>query len=98
MLVRPSLNRVRSWASLLRLPLGAALRESLREGYSLAHFRRDLSAGIIVGIIALPLSMALAIASGVPPQHGIYTAIVAGSLIALLGGSRVQISGPTAAF
>lgn len=55
-------------------------------------------AGLVVGIVALPLSMALAIASGVPPQHGLYTAIVAGGLIALLGGSRVQVSGPTAAF
>src|SRR4030095_2476994 len=52
----------------------------------------------VVGIVALPLSMALAIASGVPPQHGLYTAIVAGGLIALLGGSKVQVSGPTAAF
>src|SRR5262249_41469894 len=55
-------------------------------------------AGIVVGIVALPLSMALAIASGVPPQHGLYTAIVGGAVIALLGGSRVQVSGPTAAF
>jgi SulP family sulfate permease len=52
----------------------------------------------VVGVVALPLSMALAIASGVPPQHGLYTAIVGGGLIALLGGSRVQVSGPTAAF
>ena len=55
-------------------------------------------AGLVVGVVALPLSMALAIASGVPPQHGLYTAIVAGAVIALLGGSRVQVSGPTAAF
>jgi SulP family sulfate permease len=55
-------------------------------------------AGIVVGIVALPLSMALAIASGVAPQHGLYTAIVAGAAISLLGGSRVQVSGPTAAF
>ncbi len=55
-------------------------------------------AGAVVGVVALPLSMALAIASGVPPQYGLYTAIVAGALIALLGGSRVQVSGPTAAF
>ena len=55
-------------------------------------------AGAVVGVVALPLSMALAIASGVPPQHGLYTAIVAGGLIPLLGGSRVQVSGPTAAF
>jgi SulP family sulfate permease len=55
-------------------------------------------AGAVVGVVALPLSMALAIASGVAPEHGLYTAIVGGGLIALLGGSRVQVSGPTAAF
>jgi SulP family sulfate permease len=55
-------------------------------------------AGVAVGVVALPLSMALAVASGVAPQHGLYTAIVGGLLIALLGGSRVQVSGPTAAF
>jgi SulP family sulfate permease len=55
-------------------------------------------AGIVVGIVALPLSMALAVASGAPPQHGLYTAIVGGAVIALLGGSTVQVSGPTAAF
>ena len=55
-------------------------------------------AGAVVGIVALPLSMALAIASGVPPKHGLYTAVVAGLLIAAAGGSRVQVSGPTAAF
>lgn len=75
-----------------------ALRETFKEGYSLSHLRRDVMAGLVVGVVALPLSMALAIASGVPPQHGLYTAIVAGGLIALLGGSRVQVSGPTAAF
>ncbi len=58
----------------------------------------DALAGLVVGVVALPLSMALAVASGVPPQHGLYTALVAGGLIALLGGSRVQVSGPTAAF
>jgi SulP family sulfate permease len=77
---------------------GLALLQSLREGYGLAGLRADLMAGTVVGVVALPLSMALAIASGVPPQHGLYTAIVAGGLIALLGGSRVQVSGPTAAF
>jgi SulP family sulfate permease len=75
-----------------------ALRESLREGYGFSALRADLMAGAVVGVVALPLSMALAIASGVPPQHGLYTAIVAGGLIALLGGSRFQVSGPTAAF
>lgn len=69
-----------------------------REGYTLSDFRADLLAGITVGIIALPLALAFAIASGVQPQQGIYTAIIAGFIIALLGGSRVQISGPTGAF
>jgi sulfate permease, SulP family len=62
------------------------------------RFRRDLMAGLTVGIIAIPLAMALAIASGVPPQYGLYTAAIAGFLIALTGGSRFSISGPTAAF
>ena len=57
-----------------------------------------MQAGIVVGIVALPLSMALAIASGVPPQHGLFTAIIAGAAVPLLGGSRYQVSGPTAAF
>jgi sulfate permease, SulP family len=78
--------------------IGAALREALRENYDGRTLRADLMAGIVVGVVALPLSMALAIASGVPPQHGLYTAIVAGFVIALLGGSPVQVSGPTAAF
>jgi SulP family sulfate permease len=77
---------------------GVALRQSLARGYGKRDFVADLSAGVIVGIVALPLAMALAIASGVPPQHGLYTAIVAGGLIAALGGSRSQVSGPTAAF
>jgi sulfate permease, SulP family len=81
-----------------RIRVAAALRHVLRVGYSKDDFRADLLAGLVVGVVALPLSMALAIASGVPPQHGLYTAIVAGGLIAVLGGSRVQVSGPTAAF
>ena len=68
------------------------------KGYSASKLVSDLVAGIIVAIIALPLSIALAIASGVSPQQGLYTAIVAGFVIAFLGGSRVNISGPTAAF
>ena len=59
---------------------------------------RDVVAGIVVGVVALPLALAFAIASGVPPERGLYTAIVAGFLISLLGGSRVQIGGPTGAF
>jgi sulfate permease, SulP family len=70
----------------------------LRHGYGAADFRRDLIAGLTVSIVALPLSMALAIASGTTPDKGLHTAIVAGFLISLLGGSRVQIGGPTAAF
>ena len=66
--------------------------------YSKEQFFKDLIAGIVVAIIALPLSIALALASGVGPEQGIYTAIVAGFVISLLGGSQVQIAGPTAAF
>jgi SulP family sulfate permease len=84
------------------IPVGelpaAALRAVLREGYSRADLRADLLAGLVVGVVALPLAMALAIAVGAPPQHGLYTAIVGGFVIALLGGSRTQVSGPTAAF
>ena len=82
---------------LSQLP-GAAIRAVLAEGYSTADLRRDALAGLVVGIVALPLSMALAIAVGVPPQHGLYTAIVAGIVVPLLGGSRFQVTGPTAAF
>jgi sulfate permease, SulP family len=70
----------------------------LREGYTRERLLGDVSAGIVVGIVALPLALAFAIASGVPPERGIYTAIVAGFLISALGGSRVQIGGPTGAF
>lgn len=80
----------------LRLALG--LRAAFREGYARHDLLKDLGAGAVVGIVAIPLSMALAIVTGVPPQHGLYTAIAAGGLCALLGGSRVQVSGPTAAF
>lgn len=73
------------------------LFETLRN-YSGKQFVNDLVAGVIVAIIALPLSIALAIASGVSPEKGLYTAIVAGFVISFLGGSRVNISGPTAAF
>ncbi len=78
--------------------IGAAMRAALRGGYTWESFKPDLLAGLVVGVVALPLSMALAIASGVPPQHGLYTAIIGGGLIALVGGSPVQVSGPTAAF
>src|SRR5215207_2382099 len=70
----------------------------LREGYSFATFGRDVVAGFTVGLVALPLAMAFAIASGVPPQNGIYCAVIAGFTISALGGSRTQIGGPTGAF
>lgn len=70
----------------------------LREGYRIADFRRDLVAGLTVAVVALPLSMALAIASGATPEKGLHTAIIAGFLISVFSGSRVQIGGPTAAF
>ncbi|MDV7397600.1 SulP family inorganic anion transporter, partial [Arthrospira platensis SPKY1] len=70
----------------------------LREGISNKQLGNDLLSGIIVGIVALPLAIAFAIASGVSPEKGLITAIVAGLVIAILGGSRVQISGPTGAF
>ena len=81
-----------------KLPLFVALRDSFQRGYSLANFRGDMLAGLTVGIIAIPLAMALAIAVGVAPQHGLYTGIVGGLIIAICGGSRFNISGPTAAF
>ncbi|WP_373230576.1 SulP family inorganic anion transporter [Cohnella sp.] len=68
------------------------------EGYNAAAFRKDLISGLIVGIIAIPLGMAFAIAAGVKPEYGIYTTIVAGILISLFGGSKFQIGGPTGAF
>src|SRR5438034_9374909 len=70
----------------------------LREGYTAKQFRSDLAAGLVVGLVALPLAMAFAIASGLPPERGLYTAVVAGFLVSALGGSRVQIGGPTGAF
>jgi SulP family sulfate permease len=70
----------------------------LRQGYGLADFRQDCMAGLTVAIVALPLSLALAIASGTTPDRGLTTAIVAGLLISALGGSRFQIGGPTGAF
>ena len=66
--------------------------------YTRSQFRSDAAAGVIVGVVALPLAIAFAIASGVTPDRGLYTAIIAGFLISALGGSRVQIGGPTGAF
>jgi sulfate permease, SulP family len=70
----------------------------LREGYRLADFRADVISGLTVAIVALPLSMAIAIASGVTPDRGLYTAVVGGFIVSLLGGSRFQIGGPAGAF
>src|SRR6185437_10348017 len=70
----------------------------LREGYGRADFKADAIAGLTVAIVALPLSMAIAIASGVTPERGLYTAIVAGFVVSALGGSRFQIGGPAGAF
>ncbi len=80
------------------LPFRALIDACWKEKYTLSRFTRDLIAGITVGIIAIPLAMALAIGSGVAPQYGLYTAAVAGIVIALTGGSRFSVSGPTAAF
>lgn len=79
-------------------PLFSALKQSFAAGYTSKNLRSDISAGITIGIIAIPLAMALAIAVGAAPQHGLYTVLIAGFLIALLGGSRFNVSGPTAAF
>ncbi|WP_342536443.1 sulfate permease [Sporosarcina sp. FSL K6-3508] len=68
------------------------------DDYSIRHFQKDLLSGVIVGVIAIPLAMAFAIASGVKPEYGIYTACIAGILISLFGGSKYQIGGPTGAF
>src|SRR5690606_31532059 len=82
----------------LKWPVGAALRRAWANGYGPAELRADILAGLVVGVVALPLSMALAVGVGVAPQHGLYTAIVAGIVVALTGGSKFQITGPTAAF
>lgn len=86
-------------AHLFSLRIAHAFREAcLGERYDGRRFLKDVMAGVTVGIIAIPLAMALAIASGVAPQYGLYTAFIAGFVIALTGGSRFSISGPTAAF
>src|SRR5262249_59036389 len=78
--------------------LAYGLRTKLKEGYRAADLRADVMAGLVVGVVALPLSMALAIASGVAPQYGLYTAIVAGIVCSLAGGTPSQVTGPTPAF
>src|SRR5690606_26530832 len=76
-----------------------ALLEAGRAGLlGRKHWLNNLLAGLVVGVVALPLAMAFAIASGVKPEQGLYTAIIAGLAVSLFGGSRVQIAGPTGAF
>ena len=76
-----------------------AIREAWKAGLlGREHWLGNIVSGIIVGVVALPLAMAFAIASGVKPEQGIYTAIVGGLLVSLFGGSRLQIAGPTGAF
>jgi SulP family sulfate permease len=77
---------------------GPKLLTALREPYGWSDARADLFAGLTVSVVALPLSLALAIASGVPPERGLFTAVIAGAVVSLLGGSRYQIAGPTGAF
>ncbi|MBX4132546.1 C4-dicarboxylic acid transporter DauA [Frischella sp. Ac48] len=87
------------WHNISIIQIGSAVKAAcITTPYNKQRLLKDIIAGITVGIIAIPLSMALAIASGVAPQHGLYTAIIAGIVIALTGGSRFSISGPTAAF
>src|SRR5690554_7969538 len=76
-----------------------ALYEAYRAGYlAQKHWAKNIVAGLIVGVVALPLAMAFAIASGVKPEQGLYTAIIAGIIVSIFGGSRVQIAGPTGAY
>ena len=78
------------------IPLAKAIRETWRQGYRLPDFLADLGAGLTLCIIAIPMTMAVAIACGVEPEHGLYGAIIAGPFIGLLGGSRLSVSGPVA--
>lgn len=81
-----------------KIPIAWALRSSLKSGYSGHDLMSDLMAGIVVAIVAIPLGMALAIASGVSPQLGLYTVVISGLVMGVLGGSKHNVSGPTAAF
>ncbi len=82
----------------MRLPSFRPRLLEIRHGYNSGRLIADVSAGITVGVVALPLAMAFAIASGLKPEAGIFTAIIAGFLISALGGSAVQIGGPAGAF
>ncbi len=82
--------------TLSQLPLATAWRERWRQGYTAAHLGSDLIAGLTVSMLAIPMTMAVAIACGVAPEHGLYGAIIAGPLIALLGGSQLSVTGPVA--
>lgn len=84
--------------NLLNIEPFFAIKESLKNNYNLKSLQSDIIAGIIVALIAMPLGMSLSIAVGLPPQFGLYTVIIAGFIVSLLGGSRFQVSGPTAAF
>src|SRR5262245_38998575 len=90
----PSLHHKPTFAELFK----PKLMTVLAEGYGREQFRRDFIAGLTVAIVALPLSMAIAIASGVTPERGLFTSIVGGFIISALGGSRFQIGGPAGAF
>jgi len=89
------LKKLRKW---LLTPFAPKLVEVLSKGYSTQKFKNDCLAGLTTTVVSIPLSMALAIASGVSPAQGLYTAIIAGFLVSALGGSRYQIGGPTGAF
>src|SRR5690625_4198458 len=74
------------------------LKDNRFKGLTADDVKRDFVAGVTVGIVAIPLGMAFAIASGVKPEYGVYTTVIAGIIVALFGGSRFQIAGPTGAF
>ncbi len=97
---RLSFHSLSQWSPGLgrAFPIAVAMRRAVAAGYGRRDLGADLFAGLVVGIVALPLSMALGIAVGAPPQTGLYTAIVAGATVALLGGCKFQVTGPTAAF
>ena len=82
----------------MNIPIAYALRKAFKSGYGIKTLKADLTSGLIVSLISLPLAMALAIAVGLPPYYGIYTAIVAGFVAAAFGGSNFQVTGPTGAF